>query len=231
MESMCMSVDRRALVFVRPKVSVGSEAGESGRGGRARVPREFVCHALALQSTLFSELTRPFTILQNSILPPGLNWIMWPIDSVVGRVSARVQQLVCDCGTKTKDNVFVSVQVIVQYQVIVSQAYDAYYKLTDPHLQIRSYVFLPICCCPFFLFLFPVPEAFVSILFPFVCFLLCPCRLHSPLFSFPSFLLRYVEDIVRSTVPRMELDSAFEAKEELAHAIRDSLQQTMGSYG
>ncbi|KAM3572520.1 hypothetical protein VYU27_005494 [Nannochloropsis oceanica] len=113
------------------------------------------------------------------ILPPGLNCIMWPIDNVVGRVSARVQQLVCDCGTKTKDNVFVSVQVIVQYQVIVTQAYDAYYKLTDPNLQIRS----------------------------------------------------YVEDIVRSTVPRMELDSAFEAKEELAHAIRDSLQQTMGTYG
>eukprot|EP00624_Nannochloropsis_granulata_P000846 evm.model.NODE_13667_length_9612_cov_17.590200.4 len=63
---------------------------------------------------------------------------MWPIDNVVGRVSARVQQLVCDCGTKTKDNVFVSVQVIVQYQVIITQAYDAYYKLTDPNLQIRS---------------------------------------------------------------------------------------------
>jgi hypothetical protein len=34
-----------------------------------------------------------------------------------------------------------------------------------------------------------------------------------------------VEDIVRSTVPKMELDAAFEAKTELAHAIRDSLQQ------
>src|SRR6056297_375477 len=70
-----------------------------------------------------------------------MNLICWPIDIVVGRVSARVQQLVCDCGTKTKDNVLVAVQVIVQYQVIVSQAYDAYYKLTDPNLQIRSYVF------------------------------------------------------------------------------------------
>lgn len=36
---------------------------------------------------------------------------------------------------------------------------------------------------------------------------------------------------MRSTVPKMELDMAFEAKEELAHAIRDSLQQTMGTYG
>jgi len=29
----------------------------------------------------------------------------------------------------------------------------------------------------------------------------------------------------------MELDAAFEAKEELAHAIRDSLSQTMSNYG
>lgn len=29
----------------------------------------------------------------------------------------------------------------------------------------------------------------------------------------------------------MELDHAFEAKDELAHSIRDSLQQTMSNYG
>jgi regulator of protease activity HflC (stomatin/prohibitin superfamily) len=40
-----------------------------------------------------------------------------------------------------------------------------------------------------------------------------------------------VEDIVRSTVPKMELDSTFEAKEEIAHAIRDSLQHIMKDYG
>ena len=102
-----------------------------------------------------------------SVLPPGLNCILWPIDSVVARMSARVQQNVCDCSTKTRDNVFVTVQVrlssqpsllvsskwkpsplphpippspqvIVQYQVIPQKAYEAYYKLSDPHLQIKS---------------------------------------------------------------------------------------------
>ena len=34
----------------------------------------------------------------------------------------------------------------------------------------------------------------------------------------------YVEDNVRSTLPKMELDAAFEAKEEIAHAIKESLQ-------
>lgn len=59
------------------------------------------------------------------------------------------------------------------------------------------------------------------------------CALHPliPRFFFTPLSCRYVEDIVRSTVPKMELDMAFEAKEELAHAIRDSLQQTMGTYG
>jgi regulator of protease activity HflC (stomatin/prohibitin superfamily) len=34
----------------------------------------------------------------------------------------------------------------------------------------------------------------------------------------------YVYDIVRGTLPRMELDAAFEAKDDIAHAIRDSLK-------
>jgi len=33
-----------------------------------------------------------------------------------------------------------------------------------------------------------------------------------------------VEDNVRSTIPKMELDAVFEAKEEIAHAIKESLQ-------
>lgn len=54
-----------------------------------------------------------------SVLAPGFNLICWPVDSVVGRVSGRVQQLACECGTKTKDNVFVFVNVVVQYQVCI----------------------------------------------------------------------------------------------------------------
>lgn len=63
--------------------------------------------------------------------------------------------------------------------MITTKAYESFYKLTDPVLQIKS----------------------------------------------------YVEDIVRSSVPKLEVDAVFEAKEELAHAIRDALQQTMSNYG
>jgi regulator of protease activity HflC (stomatin/prohibitin superfamily) len=42
---------------------------------------------------------------------------MWPIEYIAGRVSARVRQLDVGCGTKTKDNVFVTLVVVIQYQV------------------------------------------------------------------------------------------------------------------
>lgn len=75
------------------------------------------------------------------ILSPGLHCIVWPLQSIVGRLSLRIQQLDVICETKTKDNVFVKVQVAVQYRVLRDSAYDAFYRLTDPHSQIKAYVF------------------------------------------------------------------------------------------
>jgi regulator of protease activity HflC (stomatin/prohibitin superfamily) len=42
---------------------------------------------------------------------------MCPIEYVAGRVTLRVQELNVSLETKTKDNVFVTVKVSVQYQV------------------------------------------------------------------------------------------------------------------
>lgn len=205
-----------------------------------------------------------------TVLSPGLNCILWPIDSIVGRVSGRVQQFACDCGTKTKDNVrkrldhhdggrgmgpanersmrdpnhlptrlsplyvcasiqvFVFVQVVIQYQVrgdslrgrgrqhtshprsphalaqvITEKAWEAFYKLTDPVLQIKSYVEdIVVSGRKDFRMSLPPPAAF---------------QLETDLSTRAC--------TQRSTVPRMELDAAFEAKEDLAHSIRDSLQQ------
>jgi regulator of protease activity HflC (stomatin/prohibitin superfamily) len=41
----------------------------------------------------------------------------------------------------------------------------------------------------------------------------------------------YVFDVVRSTVPRMELDEAFASKEDIASATLDQLQDVMKQYG
>mmetsp|Transcript_5550 Transcript_5550/g.7212 ORF Transcript_5550/g.7212 Transcript_5550/m.7212 type:complete len:256 (-) Transcript_5550:154-921(-) len=62
------------------------------------------------------------------------------IQTVATSLSLRIKQLDVQCETKTKDNVFVTIVISVQFQVIESQVKDAHYKLTNPHAQIKSYV-------------------------------------------------------------------------------------------
>lgn len=113
------------------------------------------------------------------LIDPGFHCIMWPLQSVTGTLSLRIQQLDVFCETKTKDNVFVNVGVAVQFRVVTESAYDAFYRLSDPRGQIQSYVF----------------------------------------------------DVVRSTVPRMELDEAFASKADIAEATLNQLDRVMRDYG
>jgi len=70
----------------------------------------------------------------------GLNWKVPYIDSVTGLISLRVNQITLTMETKTKDNVFVTIPISVQNRVRPEKVYDAYYKLSDPVAQIKSYV-------------------------------------------------------------------------------------------
>lgn len=94
-------------------------------------------------------------------------------------MSLRVQQLDVRCETKTKDNVFVTLVISVQYQVQKESVYDAFYKLTNPTQQISSYIY----------------------------------------------------DVVRASVPKLNLDDVFESKEEIAGGIKAELTKSMGTYG
>jgi len=71
----------------------------------------------------------------------GINFKFPWLDQVAGRIDLRVQQLALDVETKTKDNVFVRIPVSVQYHVIPTKVYEAFYKLANPAQQISSYVF------------------------------------------------------------------------------------------
>lgn len=113
------------------------------------------------------------------LIDPGFHCVLYPIQQVAGTLSLRIQQLDVTCETKTKDNVFVRVEVAVQFAVVTEAAYDAFYRLSDPRGQIQSYVF----------------------------------------------------DVVRSTVPRMELDEAFASKKEIAEAAQNQLETIMKEYG
>lgn len=114
-------------------------------------------------------------------LKPGFSCLVPCIENHVGSVSTRVQQLDVGCETKTKDNVFVQMVVSVQYTPLGSEQsfYDAFYKLTAPEAQMRS----------------------------------------------------YVEDIVRSSVPKLILDDVFLVKEEIASDVKNSLSESMSSFG
>eukprot|EP01068_Selenidium_serpulae_P007587 Selendium_serpulae@DN4756_c0_g1_i1.p2 len=73
---------------------------------------------------------------------PGL--LVTPIPCwcrVSGKVSKRIVELNVDVETKTLDNVFVHINISVQYAVISNKIYEAYYMLEEPENQIRSYVF------------------------------------------------------------------------------------------
>jgi len=113
------------------------------------------------------------------VAAPGLNILFCPFEIMTKTLSLKIQQLEVKCDTKTKDNVFVEVAVAVHYKVVEDKVPSAHYKLTDPKVQIQS----------------------------------------------------YVNDVIRSTLPHMDLDDAFASKSQLAENIRSQLASLMSDYG
>ena len=98
-----------------------------------------------LLTSFFTVKTAEIAVIQRfgkflSIATPGLNWKVPIIDQIAGRVSLRVNQITLTMETKTKDNVFVTIPISVQARVREEKAFDAFYKLSDPISQIKSYV-------------------------------------------------------------------------------------------
>ena len=89
------------------------------------------------QSAAIIERFGKFTSIRHS----GLQLKIPVIDRIAGKLSLKIQQLDVVVETKTKDDVFVKLKVSVQFQVIKTKVYDAFYKLDYPHDQITSYVF------------------------------------------------------------------------------------------
>lgn len=94
------------------------------------------CQCVRTQEVGISEQCGEF----QEILGPGLHCMMWPVNSISGRLTLRVQQLDVVCETKTSDHVLVKIHIVVLFRVSVFQAYEAYYRLSDPHIQIETYV-------------------------------------------------------------------------------------------
>ncbi|HHS8142106.1 TPA: SPFH domain-containing protein [Streptococcus pyogenes] len=101
------------------------------------------------------------------------------IDKIAARVQLRLLQSEIIVETKTKDNVFVTLNVATQYRVNEQNVTDAYYKLMKPESQIKS----------------------------------------------------YIEDALRSSVPKLALDELFEKKDEIALEVQHQVAEEMSTYG
>ena len=101
------------------------------------------------------------------------------MDKIAARVQLRLLQSEIVVETKTKDNVFVMMNVATQYRVNEQNVIDAYYKLMRPEAQIKS----------------------------------------------------YIEDALRSSVPKLTLDELFEKKDEIALEVQHQVAEEMSTYG
>ncbi|WP_185851036.1 SPFH domain-containing protein [Blattabacterium cuenoti] len=77
----------------------------------------------------------------HSIRHAGLHFKIPVVDTIVGKLTLKIQQLDILIDTKTKDNVFVKVKISVQFKVIKNKVYEAFYKLDNSNSQITSYIF------------------------------------------------------------------------------------------
>ena len=77
----------------------------------------------------------------NRIANSGISLIIPFIDRKASTVNLRVQQLDVEIETKTKDDVFVHLQVSVQYKIDRNSVREAYYSLDNARNQIASYIF------------------------------------------------------------------------------------------
>lgn len=75
------------------------------------------------------------------VAQPGFGLLIPFIDRKVAVVNLRVQQLDVTIETKSFDDVFVNLQVSVQYQIGRANVQTAYYSLDNPKGQIASYIF------------------------------------------------------------------------------------------
>ena len=77
------------------------------------------------------------------VAKPGLHFKIPIIDKIAKRESLRIQELIEEVDSKTKDNVFVSINISAQYKIPNDEEmiYKAYYELQNPREQISSYLF------------------------------------------------------------------------------------------
>lgn len=73
------------------------------------------------------------------VAKPGLKFKI-PLIERMNRVSVKAQQLGMEMETKTQDNVFVTIPVIIHYSIDPDRIEDAVYQIADPEEQMQAIV-------------------------------------------------------------------------------------------
>jgi len=71
---------------------------------------------------------------------PGCSLFCWPCTSIAGTVSTRLRQLMIRNEAKTKENVFVTLTISIQYRVEPENIHTAFYSMQNPTGQMQSFV-------------------------------------------------------------------------------------------
>jgi len=74
------------------------------------------------------------------VLSPGLACYFWPCTTVAGTISTKLRQIVIRKEAKTKENVFVTLSISIQYLVEADRVKLAFYSMEHPHIQMESFV-------------------------------------------------------------------------------------------
>lgn len=143
---------------------------------------------------------------------------------MVGRLSTRVQQLNVSTDTKTKDNVTVTVRIAVQYRVINEMVRDRRSSIQDDSMGSAGGKTTAL--------LQSGGQATTSDMDRGDTLASHGvCRAYYRLTDIVMQLTPYVEDVVRSEVPKRTLDEAYESKEAVALAVKAALSLEMQRYG
>lgn len=76
----------------------------------------------------------------NRVSSAGIHVMIPLIERRAAIMDMRILQLENAIVTKTKDDTFVSLKVAVQYRIDKARVYEAFYELSDPQDQIKSYI-------------------------------------------------------------------------------------------
>jgi regulator of protease activity HflC (stomatin/prohibitin superfamily) len=74
------------------------------------------------------------------VVEPGLHFKLPYVEKLATLLSLKIEQNTITADTKTKDNVFVKVNIAVNYRVVSGREREAYYTLSDAKAQIQAYV-------------------------------------------------------------------------------------------